>query len=700
MNSRILLFLLVLYCCGQLNAQSLTHQNHGDHHNYVNELIETARAKNTFQPVDLFDQLEAEDVKSSRPDLQNALHDGTVLKPKSLILNQIAANKPATMTLTLPQINATPVTLELVKVDLFAPGFEVIQASTNSPVDVELGAHYHGRILGQPHSMAAISIFGNEISGMITTKTGNLVLGKLEGRHEGNDHILYHDADLKNSSNFSCDTDDELDKFSGYSQQELSTPHTKDAGDCVIIYIEVSNDITVNKGGVAGATSYTTALFNQSFLLYAAESINMTFGTIFVWDTTDPYTGSSSSAMLSQFQANTSSIGGATLGHMISYEASGGIAAGFSGVCNSNLNNSLCFSSIEASFNNVPTYSWAVMVVTHEMGHLMGSRHTHACVWNGNNTAIDGCSGATEGSCSLPGFPSGGGTIMSYCHLQSVGINFNNGFGPQPGAVIRNTMINANCTAPCADPTCDDGIQNGDETGVDCGGSCGNVCPITYCSSGGANSSFEWIDNATIGSINNTSGNNGGYGDYTGLSTSADQGATVSISVTPGFSGTIYAENWAVFADFNQDGDFDDAGESIFSGSTTGTETLSGSFTVPAGATLGDTRLRVVMAWNTAALSCGSVSYGETEDYTITVTAPTGPTCDDGIQNGNETGVDCGGPDCAACPTCDDGIQNGNETGVDCGGPDCAACPTCDDGIQNGNETGVDCGGPDCAACP
>ena len=32
--------------------------------------------------------------------------------------------------------------------------------------------------------------------------------------------------------------------------------------------------------------------------------------------------------------------------------------------------------------------------------------------------------------------------------------------------------------------------------------------------------------------------------------------------------------------------------------------------------------------------------------------------------------------------------------------PDCIACPTCVDGIQNGNEVGIDCGGPDCAACP
>lgn len=73
-------------------------------------------------------------------------------------------------------------------------------------------------------------------------------------------------------------------------------------------------------------------------------------------------------------------------------------------------------------------------------------------------------------------------------------------------------------------------------------------------------------------------------------------------------------------------------------------------------------------------------------------------TCTDGIQNGDETGVDCGGS-CTACPTCDDGIQNGEETDVDCGGPDCDACPTCDDGIMNGEETGVDCGGPDCDAC-
>jgi len=49
-----------------------------------------------------------------------------------------------------------------------------------------------------------------------------------------------------------------------------------------------------------------------------------------------------------------------------------------------------------------------------------------------------------------------------------------------------------------------------------------------------------------------------------------------------------------------------------------------------------------------------------------------GATCSDGIKNGNETGVDCGGS-CSACPTCSDGVKNGSEAGVDCGGS-CAPC--------------------------
>jgi len=75
------------------------------------------------------------------------------------------------------------------------------------------------------------------------------------------------------------------------------------------------------------------------------------------------------------------------------------------------------------------------------------------------------------------------------------------------------------------------------------------------------------------------------------------------------------------------------------------------------------------------------------------------PTCFDGVQNGDEEGVDCGGK-CSPCGTCYDGIMNNDEEDIDCGGTYCEACHNCFDGIMNWDEEGVDCGGAFCAPCP
>ena len=55
-------------------------------------------------------------------------------------------------------------------------------------------------------------------------------------------------------------------------------------------------------------------------------------------------------------------------------------------------------------------------------------------------------------------------------------------------------------------------------------------------------------------------------------------------------------------------------------------------------------------------------------------------TCTDGIQNGDETGIDCGGASCGDC--CGNGVQDADETGVDCGGAICVACPACMTGLD------------------
>jgi len=69
------------------------------------------------------------------------------------------------------------------------------------------------------------------------------------------------------------------------------------------------------------------------------------------------------------------------------------------------------------------------------------------------------------------------------------------------------------------------------------------------------------------------------------------------------------------------------------------------------------------------------------------------PTCTDGIQNGDETGPDCGGS-CKDMCECFNGSQDPFEDGVDCGGP-CALLCSCKDNAKGQSEQGVDCGG-DC----
>jgi len=58
-------------------------------------------------------------------------------------------------------------------------------------------------------------------------------------------------------------------------------------------------------------------------------------------------------------------------------------------------------------------------------------------------------------------------------------------------------------------------------------------------------------------------------------------------------------------------------------------------------------------------------------------TCPVQPTCSDGIQNQDETSIDCGGV-CGSCEPaeCSDGLVSGDEEGIDCGGSCLADCVT------------------------
>ncbi|PQJ22500.1 GEVED domain-containing protein [Nonlabens xylanidelens] len=125
--------------------------------------------------------------------------------------------------------------------------------------------------------------------------------------------------------------------------------------------------------------------------------------------------------------------------------------------------------------------------------------------------------------------------------------------------------------------------------------------------------------------IDNTTGDDGGYGDYLGLP-AADvvPGGTYTIDVDV-FNGNG-SSGWAAFIDFDGDGSFNEVGDNIYAtNGTGGTEPVPyavRSFTIPNGATVGNKILRVGSRRYWASVeSCGTTSGNseEFEDYLIQV---------------------------------------------------------------------------------
>jgi hypothetical protein len=138
------------------------------------------------------------------------------------------------------------------------------------------------------------------------------------------------------------------------------------------------------------------------------------------------------------------------------------------------------------------------------------------------------------------------------------------------------------------------------------------------------NSDGEGITNVTIGSINNTTTEEtNNFGNYTDLVTNIGQGVTQPFSIM--FSTNTSDYEVKIWVDWNDDLDFDDEGEEVYTGLTEPGDALTGSFTVPLDATLGNHRLRIGGSDNEDVVPCFEGSWGSYEDYTINVTNP--PLC-------------------------------------------------------------------------
>ncbi len=149
-----------------------------------------------------------------------------------------------------------------------------------------------------------------------------------------------------------------------------------------------------------------------------------------------------------------------------------------------------------------------------------------------------------------------------------------------------------------------------------------------YCAASGLGSSDEWIQAINIGSYNNNSGQDNGYGNYTSNTFNLSKG-NHNITLNPGYSGTQYSEKWRIWIDFNKDNDFTDPNELIFETNDGVEGNVTGNINIPNNVSNGNTRMRIAMKYvgtfddgsedYTPPNSCGQFDFGEVEDYTVNI---------------------------------------------------------------------------------
>lgn len=158
---------------------------------------------------------------------------------------------------------------------------------------------------------------------------------------------------------------------------------------------------------------------------------------------------------------------------------------------------------------------------------------------------------------------------------------------------------------------------------------CGACIDASYCPIIDGDTAFEHIAGFSFAGVINLSGDNNGFGDFTGTTITVNPGSTYDISVTPGFSGGAFNQQMRVWIDYNQDGIFSNNAELVFS-PTNGNATASGTVTIPLDAPQGLTRLRIGtrFANGPTITPCPPQGFeGEYEDYCVFITDNL-PTCE------------------------------------------------------------------------
>ncbi len=432
----------------------------------VKQLVLTKKAQQVpFVNLPIFDFV------ADRPLFQRGVYQQ--LKLNASFSKIILENRPEAIHLSIPIGNNKSVECDLVR---FSLGNIKFTENNNGVVEnVKIPATYRGVVQGEQGRNNVILTVNDAYISFVASFT-NKALQIVKADDEPGMYRLYNSLKVAFPiTPINCGTTDGGSGVqNGIALNGIIQSPGVVSDKCVNVFVECFDSLYQWRNNNMGQTiSYVYELFAAVATGYFNEQINIQVIGINVWTTADPYRGTNRDTALADLSGYYKDNFWGNICVGLDYSVSNIRRFGLAGLfghakavvpdaCKvyTQFAHQFCYNDVNylGNYSNFPVgpnaTEGAIYQAIHEIGHLLGSRHTQWCGWQltpATTGAIDNCA-PVEGTCP-PGDaqPDTGGTIMSYCIDSGHFINFNNGFGLLPGNTVRNFVDQNNCIPKCLD---------------------------------------------------------------------------------------------------------------------------------------------------------------------------------------------------------------------------------------------------------
>lgn len=370
-----------------------------------------------------------------------------------VVLTRIRREQPSIVRFSLPLPDQQTAVITMVRAASIAPGQQIRQTG-GKPVRTDRGLHYQTPVKSDFGALSLTELSHGEfhLSGLFAYRGKTYVLAPdSSGRL-----LIFPEAEMPGQNPFICATEEGSQPERLRPTQGGPPPTAPTAcATTVKVMVEADYQAYLDNGfSVPRTVAWINSVWNVVGRFYAAVDIPLEVTDTYIHTVPDAWPAGATSvgAVIVAFNDTLRRRGyTGNIQHLMSTRpAQQGGVAGTAPICQAGPHAG--YSNIYFTYEQLPAYSWTINCIAHEVGHNMGSNHTHWCGWElrpGVFGAIDSCyysQSATGGPCFTNLKPRVG-TVMSYCHIYA-SVDLTRGFGPLPEIVVRDRFAQSSCLTP------------------------------------------------------------------------------------------------------------------------------------------------------------------------------------------------------------------------------------------------------------